>query len=78
MTPRTSLPTDSLDVPRFVGVPTFMRLPQRSDAQGLDVAVLGLPSDNGSPFRTGARFGPNAIRAIIGRSKHQSSRPFPS
>lgn len=64
MTFRTNLPTDSLDVPRFVGVPTFMRLPLRTDAQGLDVAVLGLPSDNGSPFRTGARFGPNAIRAM--------------
>ena len=64
MTSRTSLPTDSLDVPRFVGVPSFMRLPMRTDAKGLDVAVLGLPSDNGSPFRTGARFGPNAIRAM--------------
>jgi agmatinase len=64
MTIGTTLPTDSLDVPRFVGVPSFMRLPQRTDAAGLDVAVLGLPSDNGSPFRTGARFGPNAIRAM--------------
>ena len=39
-----------------------MRLPQATSAAGLDVAVLGLPSDNGSPFRTGARFGPQAIR----------------
>jgi agmatinase len=57
-------PTNSLDVPRFVGVPTFMRLPQRSDAKGLDAAIIGMPSDNGSPFRTGARFAPNAIRAM--------------
>lgn len=57
-------PTNSLDVPRFVGIPTFMRLPQKSDAAGLDIAVIGMPSDNGSPFRTGARFAPNAIRAM--------------
>jgi agmatinase len=57
-------PINSLDVPRFVGVPTFMRLPQQVDAARIDVAVIGMPSDNGSPFRTGARFGPNAIRAM--------------
>lgn len=55
-------PPDSLALPRFCGVATFMRLPQAGSADGLDVAVLGLPSDNGSPFRTGARFGPKAIR----------------
>ena len=55
-------PPDSLALPRFCGVATFMRLPQAASAEGLDVAVLGLPSDNGSPFRTGARFGPKAIR----------------
>lgn len=55
-------PLDSLALPRFCGVTTFMRLPQATSAAGLDVAVLGLPSDNGSPFRTGARFGPQAIR----------------
>jgi agmatinase len=41
-----------------------MRLPQAEDAAGLDAAIVGLPSDAGSPFRTGARFGPNAIRAM--------------
>ncbi len=55
-------PPDSLALPRFCGIATFMRLPQAATAEGLDVAVLGLPSDNGSPFRTGARFGPQAIR----------------
>lgn len=40
-----------------------MRLPLVSANDQLDVAILGLPSDSGSPFRTGARFGPNAIRA---------------
>lgn len=58
-----ALPTDSLSVPRFVGVPTFMRLPLRDDPTGLDAAILGLPSDSGAPFRTGARMAPNAVRA---------------
>ncbi len=56
-------PADSLASPRFCGVPTFMRLPPGGAGDPIDVAILGLPSDNGSPFRTGARFGPNAIRA---------------
>jgi len=59
----TGKPPDSLNLPRFCGVGGFMRLPLAAEAAGLDVAVLGLPSDNGSPFRTGARFGPQAIRA---------------
>lgn len=58
------LPVDSLELPRFCGVPTFMRLPQPTSLDGLDVAVIGLPGDSGSPFRTGARFGPQAIRAM--------------
>ncbi len=40
-----------------------MRLPQLAEPEGLDAAIIGLPSDSGSPYRTGARFGPNAIRA---------------
>ena len=41
-----------------------MRLPLATTLAGLDGAVIGLPSDSGSPFRTGARFGPNAMRAM--------------
>lgn len=59
----TLLPVDSLDVPRFVGVANFMRLPTPATLDGLEVAIVGLPSDAGAPFRTGARFGPGAIRA---------------
>lgn len=58
------LPIDSLETPRFCGVPTFMRLPQATTLKGLDAAILGLPSDSGAPFRTGARFAPNAVRAM--------------
>jgi agmatinase len=60
----TVLPIDSLQTPRFCGVPTFMRLPLATSLAELDSAIVGLPSDSGGPFRTGARFAPNAIRAI--------------
>jgi agmatinase len=57
-------PVDSLETPRFVGVPTFMRLPLATRLDDLDAAIIGLPSDSGAPFRTGERFGPNAVRAM--------------
>jgi agmatinase len=60
----TVLPIDSLRIPRFCGVPSFMRLPLATSLAGLDAAIIGLPSDSGGPYRTGARFAPNAIRAI--------------
>lgn len=60
----SALPIDSLETPRFCGVPTFMRLPLATTLAGLDAAVIGLPSDSGGPYRTGARFAPNAVRAM--------------
>ena len=60
----TVLPIDSLRTPRFCGIPTFMRLPLATSLVGLDAAIIGLPSDSGGPYRTGARFAPNAIRGI--------------
>jgi agmatinase len=53
---------DALAVPRFAGLRTFARLPQLSDVGRADVAVLGAPFDGATTFRTGARFGPAAIR----------------
>lgn len=38
------LPVDSLETPRFCGVPTFMRLPQATPRKNLDAAIIGLPS----------------------------------
>jgi agmatinase len=40
-----------------------MRLPHVRDLEGVDVAVLGIPTDGAVVFRTGARFGPEAIRS---------------
>lgn len=46
----------------FVGVPTFLRAPLSASPEGSDIAVLGVPIDEGSPFVPGSRFGPRAIR----------------
>jgi len=55
--------TGRLDFP-FVGVPSFLRSPLVQDLWQLDadVAVLGVPTDEGSPFMPGSRFGPRSIR----------------
>jgi agmatinase len=39
-----------------------MLLPWAETAEGLDVALLGIPYDGGTSYRTGARFGPRAVR----------------
>src|SRR2546428_9334566 len=39
-----------------------MLLPAAASAKGLDVALLGIPYDGGTSYRTGARFGPRAVR----------------
>ena len=56
-------PADSSLTPRFTGVRTFMRLPHVSDLDGADAAVIGIPTDGAVSFRSGARFGPEAIRS---------------
>lgn len=55
-------PVDALSVPRFAGLRTFARLPPLSELARADVAVLGAPYDGAATFRSGARFGPSAIR----------------
>jgi agmatinase len=40
-----------------------MRLPHVVDLAGVDAAVVGVPFDTATSFRTGARFGPEAIRS---------------
>src|SRR5438874_13357969 len=39
-----------------------MRLPHVADAKGLDVAIVGVPFDGGTSYRTGTRYGPREIR----------------
>lgn len=55
-------PADSFRSPRFAQPATFMRLPHTSELAGLDVALLGIPFDGGTSYRSGSRFGPRDIR----------------
>src|SRR5438067_1513870 len=55
-------PRNPFQSPRFGQIATFMLLPAAADAAGLDVALLGVPYDGGTSYRTGARFGPRAVR----------------
>src|SRR5262245_16328321 len=55
-------PRDAFRSPRFGQPATFMLLPHRRDPKGLDVAVVGIPYDGGTSYRSGARHGPRHIR----------------
>lgn len=46
----------------FAGIPTFMRQPATRDLTNVDVAVMGVPFDGGTSYRSGTRLGPRKIR----------------
>jgi len=57
-------PPDATVAPRYTGVRTFARLPHvQLPRDDVDAAVIGVPFDTATSFRSGARFGPEAIRA---------------
>ena len=58
---------DEFNLPAYVGVPSFQKLPWVTDgaelaARRADVAIVGAPFDDAVSHRSGARFGPRAIR----------------
>ena len=55
-------PPDASGAPRYTGIRTFARAPHATDWANADLAVLGVPFDTATSYRTGARFGPAAIR----------------
>lgn len=57
-------PVPGLEVPRFAGVATFMRLPQvkLEEAGDVDIGLIGVPWDGGTTNRPGPRHGPRQIR----------------
>jgi len=57
-------PPDATVAPRYTGPRTFARLPHIPVPHpGVDAAVLGIPFDTATSFRSGARFGPEAVRS---------------
>ena len=59
-------PWDALTAPRFTGPRTYARLPYLHDLAGAEAAVFGMPWDGSTSFRSGARFGPEAVRSMSG------------
>lgn len=54
----------------YAGPLSFARRPATRDLEGVDLAVVGIPFDQGTTYRPGARLGPRAIReqsAFVGQ-----------
>jgi guanidinopropionase len=59
-------PLSGMVLPRFAGIPTFMRLPHLppEKAQPVDIGLIGVPWDGGTTNRAGARHGPRQMRDL--------------
>ncbi len=77
-------PVSGMDLPRFAGVPTFMRLPlvelDTPKIKDVDIGLIGAPWDGGTTNRPGPRHGPRQIRdystMIRAQNGHTGIRPF--
>lgn len=72
-------PLGGNEMPRFAGPGTMFRLPSQENAQGLDIAIIGVPLDIGTSNRSGTRFGPRQIRAesVLVRPYGMATRAAP-
>lgn len=76
-------PVSGMDLPRFAGIPSFMRLPviapEQAGAEGVEIGLIGVPWDTGTTNRPGARHGPRQMRDLstMIRSTHPVSRVKP-
>ena len=78
------LPISGFDLPRFAGVPAFMRLPHVSldeaRIQDVEIGIIGVPWDSGTTNRPGPRHGPRQLRdaSTMIRAEHPVSgvRPY--
>ena len=77
-------PVSGFDLPRFAGVPTFMRLPhvplEAPKIKEVDPGIFGVPWDSGTTNRPGPRHGPRQLRdaSTMIRAQHPVSgiRPY--
>lgn len=64
----------------YQGICTFGRRPHTRELPGVDVAILGVPYDSSTSYRSGARLGPRAIREqsllLWGYNNAQQVAPF--
>jgi guanidinopropionase len=74
-------PISGMDIPRYAGPVTFMRLPQVAieAAHDIDIGIIGVPWDGGTTNRPGARHGPRQVREMSAmiRRVHHVSRTSP-
>ncbi|MHA6324599.1 agmatinase [Roseivivax sp. CAU 1753] len=77
-------PVSGFELPRFAGVPTFMRLPHVSPDHPrfheIEIGIVGVPWDSGTTNRPGPRHGPRQMRdaSTMIRAQHPVTglRPF--
>lgn len=77
-------PVSGFDLPRYAGVPTFMRLPHLDlddpRLAQVDVGLIGVPWDSGTTNRPGPRHGPRQLRdmSTMNRAENGATgiRPF--
>ncbi|MCP3970114.1 MAG: agmatinase [Rhodobacteraceae bacterium] len=77
-------PVSGMDLPRFAGVPSFMRLPQvgpdHERFQEVDIGLIGVPWDSGTTNRPGPRHGPRQLRDLSTMIRAENAatgvRPF--
>ncbi len=55
-------PAYGADLQPFSGITSFMRQKATRDLSGVDIAIVGVPFDSGTSYRSGARFGPRKLR----------------
>jgi guanidinopropionase len=58
----TGSPYDPIKEPRYTEIATFMRAPLASSIEGIDIGLIGVPTDLGVTNRPGARHGPREMR----------------
>ncbi|WP_417671568.1 agmatinase [Roseibium sp.] len=77
-------PVSGFELPRFAGVPTFMRLPhiglEDEALNDVQIGLIGAPWDGGTTNRPGPRHGPRQLRdmstMIRAQNAATSIRPF--
>ena len=77
-------PVSGFDLPRFAGVPTFMRLPHvdldHPRLEDVQIGLIGSPWDSGTTNRPGPRHGPRQLRDMSTMIRAQNGatgvRPF--
>ncbi len=66
-------PVSGMEIPRFAGIATFMRLPHVAlpDAGDVDIGLIGVPWDGGTTNRAGPRHGPRQMRDLSSMIRHR-------